>query len=576
MRCRDLVVLFGLLLCMVMTTAAVRAGETPLTTIRVASELRSPLYVTYAPDDFARVFIVEKGGRIRILRGGEVLGTPFLDISEAVRSGGERGLLGLAFHPNYAENGFLYVDYTNRSGNGNTVIARYQVSADPDVADPDSAHVLLKITQPDPNHNGGWLAFGPDGFLYIATGDGGPWFDPDNRAQDTTGELLGKVLRIDVNRDDWPGDPDRNYGIPPGNPFVGVEGDDEIWVFGLRNPWRCAFDTATGDLYITDVGQDAWEEINFQSAGSAGGENYGWRCREGLDCTSFGGCDCSSFTSTPPIHAYGNGGSECSIIGGEIYRGCAISDLHGTYFFADFCSDHIWSFRYDGANVTNLQERSTELAPGGGLDINTISSFGRDAFGELYICDLGGGEVFKIIPAKQPPPLSIIRSEPPVDAIDARQPSEPDGSRPAGWNSIELTFDACLASPITADDFLVTQQGGVGPAPTVVAVELLSRDTVSVILSHAIATRAWTTVAHNDGTSVRIGWLPGDVDANGWSGTADLVMLIDEFNGVVGQLPLRSTDIDRSGTGSPSDILRLIDLLNGAGVYDSFVGESLP
>ncbi len=576
MRCWGLALLVCCLLCTFMTTASVRAGGTSLTTIRVASGLTSPLYVTHAPDDFARVFIVEQKGRIKILKGGEVLDTPFLDISGIVRSGGERGLLGLAFHPNYAKNGFFYLDYTNSGGN--IVIARFQVSANPEIADPDRAHVLLRITHPDPagNHNGGWLAFGPDGYLYIATGDGGPWYDPANRAQDTTNELLGKVLRIDVNGDDWPGDPDLNYGIPSDNPFVGVAGDDEIWAYGLRNPWRCAFDTATGDLYITDVGQATWEEVNFQSASGTGGVNYGWRCLEAAECTTFGECDCSSFTSTPPIHAYGHDGLVCSITGGEIYRGCAIPDLRGTYFFADFCSGQIWSFRYDGVNVADFQERTSELAPGGGLDIRRISSFGRDAFGELYICDLAGGEVFKIIPAAPSSPISITESEPPDGAIDARQPSEPDGSRPAGWNSVQLTFDGSAAN-LTADDFCVAQEGGERPAPTVVQVEPLTGDTVRVTLSRVIETRAWTTVIHNASeTNVRIGWLPADVDADGWSGPADILMLIDELNGLAGTLPIRSADIDRSGLVSPSDILRVIDLLNGAGVYDSFAGESLP
>lgn len=383
--------------CALFSAQTPLATAAPLTTIRVASDLNRPVYVVHSPRDFGRVFIVEQTGRIKILQGGTVLDPPFLDIESIVGFGGERGLLGLAFHPSYAGNGFFYVDYTNNSGN--TVIGRYQVSGMPDAADPASELVLLTITQPDPNHNGGWIGFGPDGYLYIASGDGGPWFDPSNRAQDTTNELLGKILRIDVDGDDWPQDSARNYAIPPDNPFVGVEGDDEIWTYGLRNPWRCAFDSEIGDLYIADVGQDNWEEVNFVSANSAGGENYGWRCMEAERCTGLGGCTCSSPALTPPIHAYAHAGPGCiSITGGEVYRGCAISELQGTYFFADYCSEKIWSFRFDGTQVTGFQERTSELDPGAGLDIRTISSFGSDAYGEVYICDRNDGEVFKIIP----------------------------------------------------------------------------------------------------------------------------------------------------------------------------------
>lgn len=395
MRSRQLVVMGCWVFGMVACTSLVQGGATPLTTELVADGLVLPLYVTHAPNDNDRVFIVEKIGRIRILTGGTVLAAPFLDIEPRVGggAGGERGLLGLTFHPDYSANGFFYVNYTNTGGN--TVIARYQVSTNADVADENSEFILLTIAQPQTNHNGGWLDFGPDGMLYIATGDGGASNDSGKghtagtgNAQDITDNLLGKILRIDVDG----GSP---FAIPPDNPFVGATGDDEIWSFGLRNPWRCAFDQQTGELFIADVGQNLWEEINVQPAGSAGGENWGWRCREGMH--DFNTQNCGGLTLIEPIHEYDHEGNRCSITGGEVYRGLAIPDLRGTYFFADFCSGQIWSFQFDGDVTGPIQERTAELAPAGGLHISFISSFGRDARGELYICDMKDGEVYKIV-----------------------------------------------------------------------------------------------------------------------------------------------------------------------------------
>jgi glucose/arabinose dehydrogenase len=384
-----------------LTPPAVRA-QTPLTTVRSATGLSRPVFVTHAPDDFERVFIVEQHtGRIKIMNlgSGSINPTPFLDVN-GLSTGNEQGLLGLAFHPDYAGNGFFYVNFT--AGDRTTHVRRYTVSANPDIADPSTATTVLTIFQPQSNHNGGWIGFGPDGYLYVATGDGGGGGDSGSghtpgvgNGQDITNNLLGKLLRLDVNSDDFPADPVRNYAIPPGNPFVGVEGDDEIWAFGLRNPWRNAFDRETGDLWIADVGQNAWEELDFQPADSGGGENYGWRCREGAHDFNPTG-DCSRIPFTEPIHEYSHG-LGCSISGGYAYRGCAIPDLQGAYFFADFCSNSIWSLRYDGVSVSDFQNRTAELAPDVG-SITSISSFGEDAFGEIYICDMFGGEVFKIVP----------------------------------------------------------------------------------------------------------------------------------------------------------------------------------
>ncbi len=367
---------------------------------RVASGLSRPLYVTTPAADTGRLFIVEQHtGRIRIMNldAGAVNPTPFLDI-DGLSTGNEQGLLGLAFHPDYATNGFFYVNFTQTDGT--TVIRRYQVSANnPDIADPSTATTVMTYAQPFSNHNGGWLGFGPDGYLYIASGDGGSGNDPGNRAQDITDQKLGKLLRIDVNGDDFPADPARNYAIPNDNPFVGAAGDDEIWAYGLRNPWRPSFDRLTGDLYIADVGQNQVEEINFQPASSRGGENYGWRVMEGTRCNISGDpLPCNDPDFIRPIHEYTHSGPPdggFSITGGYVYRG-PIVPLQGIYFFADYVSNQIWSFRFDGVNKTDFANRTAELAADVGT-VRSISSFGEDALGNLYITNLDDGEVFKIV-----------------------------------------------------------------------------------------------------------------------------------------------------------------------------------
>jgi len=362
---------------------------TTLSTVRVAFGLTSPVFVTAPTGDYERIFIIEQPGRIRILKNGALLPTPFLNIVSRISNGGERGLLGLAFHPDFDNNGYFYVDYTNLSGN--TVIARFNLTGNSDIADSLSEMILITITQDFSNHNGGMLAFGPvDNYLYIGMGDGGSGGDPNERAQDD-GQLLGKLLRLDV-------DAGAPY-IPVDNPFVGPgEPLDEIWAKGMRNPWRFSFDRLTHDLYIADVGQGAWEEIDFQPASSAGGENYGWNTYEGNHCYD---APCDPTGLIFPIHEYSHGGSpfRCSVTGGYVYRGGLIPDLQGTYFFADYCSNQIWSFRYDGNDTSDFQDRTVELDPPGGLAIASISSFGEDASGEMYICDHDGGEVFKIVPA---------------------------------------------------------------------------------------------------------------------------------------------------------------------------------
>ncbi|MDM7917282.1 MAG: PQQ-dependent sugar dehydrogenase, partial [Candidatus Eisenbacteria bacterium] len=361
------------------------------TTVRVASGLARPVFAISPPGD-GRLFIVEQRGVIRILENGQLLPSPFLDIDDLVpdiSGNDERGLLGLAFHPDYATNGWFFVDYINLSGD--TVIARYTVSSDPNAADPLSWTPILTIDQPYANHNGGTLLFGPDGMLYIGMGDGGGAGDPEENAQDP-GSLLGKILRIDVD-----GEPP--YSIPPDNPFAGPGLPlDEIWDLGVRNPYRWSFDRETGDLWIADVGQNRWEEIDFEPAGSTGGVNYGWDNTEGHHCYE-PSQDCDTTGITWPIYEYSHSDG-CSITGGVVYRGVAIPSLRGAYFFADYCSNRIWTLRYDGQTVTEVTERTAELAPGGGQSIGSISAFAEDSAGEMYIVDRGSGtdgEVYKIV-----------------------------------------------------------------------------------------------------------------------------------------------------------------------------------
>lgn len=360
------------------------AAQTPLTTELFVQGVSSPVDLTFAPGDPTRIFIVQQGGIIRVVENGALLTTPFLNIDPIVGSGGERGLLGLAFHPDYMTNGRFFVNYTNNSGN--TRIDEFAVTMDLNIADPTVVANIATINQDFSNHNGGCLRFGHDGKLYVGMGDGGSANDPLGRAQNT-GQRLGKMLRYDV---DLPAP----Y-IPADNPFVGVPGTlDEIWHIGLRNPWRFSFDRMTGDMYIGDVGQGSREEVDFAPAGM-GGLNFGWRCKEGTACTGLSGCSCADPTLVEPIQEYTHA-LGCSITGGVVYRGGAIPDLSGTYFYADYCTSRIWSLEYDGTSVSNFQNRTTELAPAAGGSINSITAFGEDHDGEVYICSQSG-RIWKII-----------------------------------------------------------------------------------------------------------------------------------------------------------------------------------
>jgi glucose/arabinose dehydrogenase len=347
--------------------------------IQVADDLSLPIAIAHAGDSSGRLFITLQGGQIMIHDGTQVLSTPFLNISSLISNGSERGLLSVAFHPDYESNGYFYVFYT-RSSDGALVIARYHVSPDPNVADPSSESELLVIPHPGAaNHNGGQLQFGPDGYLYIGTGDGGTG---GANAQDGA-SLLGKMLRIDV-------DGAAPYAIPADNPFVSNPTvRDEIWALGFRNPWRFSFDRLTGDLIVADVGQNAWEEVNFQAASSAGGQNYGWPCYEGLHV--FGNpANCTIGTITTPVTEYNHGPADsigCAVSGGYRVRGSEYPAMAGVYFYGDYCTGRIWGAEPNGGSWVAVELADTDYG---------VSAFGEDENGSLYLADYFGGRIYKV------------------------------------------------------------------------------------------------------------------------------------------------------------------------------------
>lgn len=338
-----------------------------------------PTHVTHAGDGSGRLFVTEQAGQIWVVRDGNR--TLFLDLLALVGArGNEQGLLSIAFHPRFAETGAFFVNYTDR--NGSTVVARYAVDpSNPDQADPSSAQVLLTIEQPAPNHNGGLLKFGPDGYLYIGTGDGGAAGDPWGNGQSLT-TMLGKILRIDV-------DGATPYSVPADNPFVGqTDVRPEIWAWGLRNPWRFAFDRATGDLFIADVGQNEFEEVHFEPADSPGGVNYGWNIMEGEACFRDATCDQAGLDLPAAVYSHTQEPSGCSITGGYVYRGSTFPQLAGAYLYTDYCTGNLWAlYRINDAWQDQVLGR---------LSINA-SSFGEDEAGELYLVDREGGGLYRLV-----------------------------------------------------------------------------------------------------------------------------------------------------------------------------------
>jgi hypothetical protein len=348
----------------------------------ITNALSKPLYLTAVPGDTAREFVVEQTGKIRIIRHDTLIATPFLDVTSRIAyDGSERGLLSVAFDPDYATNGHFFIDYTDTAGN--IEVMRFTVSADSNVADPATADTVLEIDHHTyPNHNGGLLLFGPDGFLYIGTGDGGSGGDPLHNGQDST-KRLGKILRIDVSS--------LPYTIPASNPFASKPpAAPEVWAYGMRNPWRFSFDRQTHDLYIGDVGQDTYEEVDREASGDPGGHNYGWNTMEGMHCYP-PGSSCNQSGLTLPIFEYAHGPGDivgCAILGGYVYRGRLAPELSGRYLYADLCSGFVRSFTWTGA-VTDQLDLTPEVGAYAG-----VTSFGEDARGELYLV-VGDGSVYR-------------------------------------------------------------------------------------------------------------------------------------------------------------------------------------
>lgn len=359
------------------TPSGTPPGSTPLRLATVATGLDQPLFVTAAPGDTRRLFVVEQSGRVRVVRDGALLDAPFVDLSERISCCGERGLLGLAFDPDYAASGRLFVNYTN--ADGDTEVVELARTSDPDVASPEIVRRFFTVDQPFANHNGGMLAFGADGYLYVGLGDGGAAGDPQDNGQNPDVKL-GKILRIDVDTYPTP---------PPGN---APGGDLDVWALGLRNPWRFSFDRQTGDLYIGDVGQNALEEIDVAPAGAAG-LNFGWRIMEASQCfLPRTGCDTTGLTL--PVVEYGRD-TGCSITGGYVYRGSALPGLAGVYLYGDYCSNRVFSFRLVGGAAQELRELTADLDPDG--QIQGLTSFGEDAGGEILVVSRSGS-VFRIEP----------------------------------------------------------------------------------------------------------------------------------------------------------------------------------
>ena len=384
------------------------AEEKNLSSVLIADGYKKPVFITSYPNNAKLLYIVEQAGLIKIINDGKKLSRPFFDINKRVvnpnRPGDERGLLGFAFHPNHTNNGKFYINYMDNDGN--TIISEFSTNSELR-ANHKSERIILKLKQPYGNHNGGDIQFGPDGYLYISIGDGGKAGDPLNAGQDLS-SLFGKIIRIDIEQ--------KPYGIPKSNPFFGQKGKrEEIWAWGLRNVWRFSFDKQTGDKYLADVGQNKWEEVNFEPASSKGGLNYGWRIMEANHCYDPKE-NCPTEGLIKPIIEYPNDANHpafafriieelsfsetdvegCSVTGGYVYRGQKIKSMQGQYIFGDYCSGNIWTLKVVNGKAINFKNRTEEINIGGGEFTTYISSFGQDSDGEIYIIDYNGG-IYKLI-----------------------------------------------------------------------------------------------------------------------------------------------------------------------------------
>lgn len=496
-------------------SALISFGQTPtplqvdLTTF--TTNTSGPVDIAHAGD--ARLFVVEQNtADIEIYDlSGTHLGK-FIDLSGVVNtSGNERGLLGLAFHPDYATNGKFYVNYTAGSSPGDTHVAEYTVTADPNVADPASEVIILDIDQDFSNHNGGCIRFGPDGYLYVGMGDGGSGGDPNDRSQDPQ-SLLGKMLRIDV-----PGN--GTYSVPPDNPFVGDASTlDEIWAIGVRNPWKFSFDSVTGDMWIADVGQNAWEEVDFQPGSSAGGENWGWRCYEGNATYNTSGCGpIGNYEFPVAVHSHGGGENWCSITGGYVYRGAEFEAMQGVYFYTDYCVGGIKSLEPDGIGGWTEGDPNTQGTFG-------YTTFGEDYEGSVYVANHGSNTIFKL-----------------TDPCDSFVPQ-------ISFDGVDLTCDSGSNFWWYLDDVIIPGENGSSMTPTTFGVYHCVADdgadcakaTNSIVLdlctpgilgcTYPDADNYDSTATEDDGScTFPVDDCPADLDNNEQINTADLLMFLAVF-----------------------------------------------
>ncbi len=591
---------------LVLTIAASAAGaapamaaDPPLALQTFATGLTQPVFVTHAPQDPSSIYIVEQRGKVKVVRNGSVLPTPMVDVASLMTGSDayvlEYGLLGLAFHPNFATNGYFYVNFTVGTSNlADTVVMRFKtLPGNPDVADFNSRVQILRIPYTIKQHRAGWMDFGTDGKLYIATGDGGE-NDPLNAGSDLT-VLKGKILRIDVNGPDgvpgtadddgFPADANKNYVIPASNPFVSTPGAaGEIWCYGLRNPWRCSFDRQTGDLWIGDVGQGQREEVDMVVPASAGGSFFGWRCIEGTLPTNFAGCPAQLPPSVPPVYEYTHAVGT-AVIGGYVYRGCLMPALRGTYFFGDW-NQKTWSFRLVGGSVTSFTNRQPEFPFG-----MTFVSFGEDYDGEMYACawstTAGNSTVYKIIEAGRPIPdcnvngiddaLELCRGAAVSPAIAV--PPAPVTTCPGSSASFRIdavgaglsyqwqretapgsnTYVALSDGPTAPWDGNAPGIGAVVSGSTTPLLTVAADTSASRHLSgpHAIRYRCSASNGCGSDTSApaALSLLP-DLNLSGAVDTPDLTIVLGDFGHAV--TPYTSGDVTGDGFVSTSDLTALL------------------
>ena len=577
-----------------------------LAAVRVASGLNQPLQVTAPPLDPNSLFIVEKGGRVRILRGGSLLPTPFLDLTGRVSTGAEQGLLSIAFHPNFENNHRVFVAYTD--SRGFSILSRFESTAGaPDVVATATERILLVVPHGFPNNNGGQLAFGLDGRLYYGLGDGGGVDDPSENSQNNL-SLLGKILRINIDVETAP-----FYAVPPDNPNVALGPMfGLVWAKGARNPWRFSVDRVSGALYIGDVGNAQREEIDVLPAG-VGGANLGWDVFEGGLCYEpaplFPSCPAPTAGFTFPVREYDHS-QGCAVTGGFVYRGCAMPAVHGTYFYGDYCSAFVRSFTLSGGVAIDDADHTAELAPGGGLSIDSITSFGEDARGELYVVD-GGGEVFQIIPGP-PPPTATPTSTPtatdtwtPVPTDTATETEAPtftatptDTATPADTDTPTpvdtATATATDTAPPTATDTPVPTATStavpptatftavpptdtpIPPTNTAVPTETFVESTPTAIVAPPTNTRAASPTRTKAATKTPTATFTptptpgsgqpclGDVDGNGHIGANDIVLITRALLSMPGNPRWNpAADLNHNGIVDPLDLLiALLSLLN--------------